>query len=114
MEKFIKIIDIFLLNYTNYEDGKYELECDYGEIIFLKNSRKLNVLIINGIYIKPDYRNQSICKNILYYLIEKCSNNFQYLCIESVLSKILYNFLLRFKYQNKQFILKKEGFFYKL
>jgi hypothetical protein len=114
MEKFIKIIDIFLLNYPNYSNGKYELECEYGDIIFFKNSRNPNVLIINGIYIKPEYRNQRFCKNIICYLINKCSNNFQYLCVESVISKILYDYLLRFTYQNKHFILRKNGFFYRL
>lgn len=114
MEKFVEIIDTFLLNYSNYNDGKYELECEYGEIIFFKNNRKQDVIIIYGIYIKPEYRNKGFCKNILYHLIDKCSKNFQFLCVESVLSKILYDYLLRFEYKKTHFILKKDGFFYKL
>lgn len=125
MEKFIEIIDTFLLNYSNYNNGTQSFECDYGEIIFLKNGKNMkhiknkkvkkeDTIIIHGIYIKPEYRNKGFCKNILIHLIDKCCKNFQYLCIQSVISKILYEYLLRFEYNSKNFLLKKDGFLYKL
>lgn len=114
MEKFLELIDDFLLNYSTYNHGKHEFECEYGEVIFFKNSKKKDTIIIHGIYIYPEYRNKGFCKNILIYLIDKCSKTFQYLCIQSVISKILYDYLLRFEYKNKHFILKRDGFFYKL
>jgi RimJ/RimL family protein N-acetyltransferase len=125
MEKFIEIIDTFLLNYSNYNNGTQSFECDYGEIIFLKNGKNMkqiknkkvkkeDTIIIHGIYIKPEYRNKGFCKNILFHLIDKCCKNFQYLCIQSVISKVLYEYLLRFEYNSKKFLLKKDGFFYKL
>jgi hypothetical protein len=49
----------------------------------------------------------------LYYLIDSAKKyNFKYFCVQSVLSKILYEYLLRFKYNNKGFNLKKIGFVY--
>ena len=117
MEKFIEIIDSFLFNYSNYNHGKCEFECEYGEIVFFKKNnknKKKNTIIIHGIYINPEYRNKGFCKNILFYIIDKCCQNFQYLCIQSVISKILFEYLLRFNYKNKYFLLKKEGFVCKL
>jgi hypothetical protein len=119
MEKFIEIIDTFLLNYSNNNNGTHSFECEYGEIIFFKNGKNMknikeDIIIIHGIYIKPEYRNKGFCKSILNDLIDKCSNKFKYLCVQSVVSKILYEYLLRFEYKNKKFILKKDGFFYKL
>jgi GNAT superfamily N-acetyltransferase len=110
MEKFIEIIDTFLLNYSNYKHGKYEFECEYGELVFYKNNMNKNTIIIHGIYIKPDYRNKGICKNILNYLIDICSKQYKYLYIQSVISKILFEYLLRYNYKKKFFLLKKEGF----
>ena len=44
--------------------------------------------------------------------IDKGSQNFKSLCVESVLSNILYEYLLRFEYKNKNFKITKYGFFY--
>jgi len=116
MEDFKQIIDTYLFNYEKYENGKINFECKYGELIFIKNNN--NFLTLFGIYIFPEYRQKGLCRNILYYLIENSCNvnssKFKYLCIESVMSKILYNYLLRFKYKNKQFKLSKNGGFYYL
>ena len=80
-------------------------------IEFIKNPKKLNkkILIIHTIYIKIEYRNQGYCKNFIKYLIDK-SDDKTCIIIQSVLSKILYDFLLRFEYNNQKFLLKKEGF----
>jgi hypothetical protein len=112
MEKFKEIINTYLLNYPIYKKGKVIFECEYGELIFLKNNS--DILTVFGIYINPQYREKGLCRDILYYLIDNTSNNFKYICIESVLSKILYEYLLRFEYKNKGFKLIKTGFIYKI
>lgn len=112
MEKFSEIIDTYLREYSIYQNGKVEFECQYGELIFLKGNP--DILNLYGIYIYPEYRQQGLCRNIIYYLIDKGSNTFKYLLIESVLSKILYEYLLRFKYKNKAFKLITDGFIYKI
>jgi len=114
MEKIIKLIDNYIKNYNNYGIGKHSLECEYGEIIFYKDKKNINNMIVQGIYIKPEFRKQGLCKSIFNYIIENFSSKFKYFCVQSVISKILYEYLLRFEYNNKHFILKKNGFFYKL
>lgn len=109
MDKFKEIIDTYLINYANYEKGKVPFECEYGELIFRKDTN--NTLILFGIYIIPEYRKKGLCRNILHYLIDNSAKHFNLLCIESVLSKILYEYLLRFKYKDKNFQLKKQGWF---
>ena len=112
MEKFTEIIDTYLLNYDSYEKGKVEFDCDYGELIFFKEN--YNRLILFGIYIVPEYRKHGFCRSIIQYLIDKSKGQFKYILIESVISKVLYEYLLRFKYQDKKFKLVKEGFIYKI
>lgn len=112
MEKFKEIINTYLLNYSTYKKGKIIFECEYGELVFLKN--KSEICILHGIYIFPQYRNKGLCRDILHYLIDNTSNYFKYICVQSVLSKILYEYLLRFEYKNKRFALVKTGFMYKI
>ena len=112
MDKFKEIIDTYLINYDKYEKGKVPFECEYGELIFRKDDN--NTLIIFSIYIIPEFRKKGICRNILQYLVDNSASRFKYLCIESVLSKILYEYLLRFKYKDKKFQHKNVGWFYKL
>jgi hypothetical protein len=112
MEQFKKIIDNYVLNYNIFQAGKVSFDCDYGELIFFKeNSSKL---ILYGIYIFPQYREKGLCRSILYYLIDKSFIKFKYVCVQSVLSKVLYEYLSRFTYKNKQFKNTKSGFSYKL
>ena len=112
MSTLIELIDTYLLNYSTYNIGKVEFECEYGELVFYKNNS--NTLIVHGIYIFPKHRQKGLCRDILQYLIDKGSQKFKQLCIQSVLSKILYEYLLRFKYKNKQFVNKNSGFCIKL
>ena len=114
MKNFIELIDTYLANYSTYKNGKVELECDQGELIFYK--KKPSVITIHGIYIYPEYRQQGLCRGILQYLIDTLQNlkKFDSLCVQSVLSKILYEYLERFTYKNKKFANKKLGFFYPL
>ena len=112
MKNFIELIDTYLSNYSIYKNGKVELECEQGELIFYK--KKPNIITIHGIYIYPEYRQQGLCRGILQYLIDTLPNfkQFDSLCVQSVLSKILYEYLQRFTYKNKKFANKKMGFVY--
>jgi hypothetical protein len=112
MSTLIELIDTYLLNYNKYNIGKVEFECEYGELVFYKNNS--TTLILHGICIFPEHRQKGLCRDILHYLIDKGSQNFKQLCIQSVLSKILYEYLLRFEYKNKQFLNKQIGFCIKL
>jgi len=112
MEKFKETIDTYLLNYSKYQRGKVVFECNYGELIFLKCD--LENLILFGIYINPAYRKNGLCRDIFHYLIDHSLNKFKRFWVQSVLSKILYEYLLRFKYKNNKFKLVKEGFVYKI
>ena len=112
MEDFIKIIDTYFENYDLYENGKVEFDCYFGELIFFKGNR--NMLTLFGIYICPEYRQKGFCRNILQYLIDKSKGRFKYLFVESVMSKILYEYLLRFRYENIKFKKIYEGFIYKI
>ena len=104
MDEFIKIIDTYLFNYSTYSNGKISFECEFGELIFFKKDP--TILTIFGIYIFPEHRQKGLCRSILEYLIDK-STNFKYICVQSVLSKILYEYLLRFKYKNMKFSLQR-------
>ena len=111
MDDFIESIDKYLSNYSTYEKGKVVFDCQNGELIFYKNNS--NMITLFGIYISSEYRQKGFCRNILYYLIDSAKKyNFKYFCVQSVLSKILYEYLLRFEYKNKKFKLKKLGFIY--
>jgi len=112
MEQFIKIIDTYFLNYDLYELGKVEFNCHRGELIFFKGNP--NMLTLFGIYINPEHRQKGFCRSILQYLIDKSEDKFKYLLIQSVISKVLYEYLLRFKYKNKNFKHINHGFLYKI
>jgi len=111
-ENFKGIIDTYFLNYMEYDYGKVAFECDYGELIFLKT--RYNVITIYGIYFFPEYRQQGLCREILHYLIDIGAPYFKFLCVQTVLSNILHDYLLRFQYKNKNFLKYKDGFYYKL
>jgi hypothetical protein len=112
MEGFIKIIDTYFFNYNLYELGKVEFDCHYGELIFFKGSP--NMLTLFGIYINPECRQKGFCRSIIQYLIEKSKGRFKYVFVESVMSKILYEYLLRFRYKNRKFKRMYDGFIYKI
>lgn len=112
MNQFRDIIDAYLTNYASFEKGKVIFDCDYGELIFYKKNP--NTLILHGIYIFPEYRNTGLCRDILHYLIDQTGDLFHYICVESVISNILYMYLLRFTYKNQKFINTKNGFIYKI
>jgi predicted acetyltransferase len=112
MDQFTEIIDSYITNYDSFEKGKITFDCDYGELTFLK---ELDTnLTIYAIFILPQHREKGYCRNILHYLIDKASGKYQYVCVRSVLSKILYDYLIRFHYKNTKFTITKNGFVYKI
>ena len=109
-DNFYQIIDYYLENYFLLKNKcKYSFECEYGSIEFYKTN-KSNYIIVHEIYIKDIYRNKGFCKDFLKYLIDKCDSKYQ-IVIQSVLSKILYYFLLRFEHNGYKFFVKKQGFY---
>lgn len=107
MESFI---DIFINNYYLYDNGKVEFSNDYGTITFIKISNK-KIVTIFEIFVNPEYRRQGIFTKFIYSTIDKCIKFNYKLLIVSVLSKILYDYLLRLKYNDNIFILTKAGFY---
>jgi hypothetical protein len=114
MDEFTQMIDTYFLNYDLYEKEKISFECDYGELIFLKSDNN-DDLILYAIYIAKKYRKNGLCRSILHYLIDKSSSSkFKNLCVQTVLSKVLYEYLVRFTYKGKKFKNIKDGFVYKI
>lgn len=109
MNQFKPLIDAYITNYSLFETGKVSFDCDYGELTFRKH--KDDTITLYAIYIVPQWRNKGLCREILHYIIDHCST-FTYFKIESVLSKVLYDYLLRFTYKDKKFVLNKKGFIY--
>ena len=112
MEQFTEIIDAYITNYESFEKGKISFDCDYGELTFLKVDD--NILILYAIFIFPQYREKGLCRNILHYLIDVAPTKFKNVCVQSVLSKVLYEYLLRFTYKGKKFKNTINGFIYKI
>ncbi len=112
MNQFEYIIDTYINKYTVYGNGIKSFECDYGELIFFKDIN--DSLILTGIYIVPEFRKKGLCTSILKYIVDKASNKFSNFCVQSVISNILYEYLGRFEYKGKKFVLDLNGFTYKL
>lgn len=108
MTDFIEIIDIYLSRFSTYTSGMVEFECKYGELTFYKP--KSNTIIVHAIYVFPEYRQSGLCRRVLQHLIETTPKIFKKVCVQSVLSNILYNYLLRFTHNNKNFTLSRYGF----
>ena len=116
MDKFASCIDSYVARYDGLEKGKTEFECDYGELVFYKSSNHSNTSVLHGIYIAPKYRHQGYCRSILQYIIDKCmeTGRFTHVCVQSVMSKVLYDYLGRFQYKQKGFRNTPRGFMYNL
>lgn len=112
MNEFEHIIDTYIDKYDVYGNGMKSFECTYGELIFFKDTNK-NIILI-GIYIVPEFRNKGFCKSTLKYIVNRASNKFTNFCVQSVISNILYEYLIRFEYKGKKFVLNSDGFKYKL
>lgn len=100
------IINKYLNEYHILPYGKNEYECKYGNITFIKEN--CNVIIVYEIYIKEQYRRQGMCHDFIVSLIQSRYN----FLIVSVLSKILYYYLMRFNYNGRKFRLTNKGFLF--
>jgi hypothetical protein len=105
-----QLINQWVGQYQSYPIGKTELVNHYGSITWIKDDKFMEKIIVYEIYINPEFRSQGFCKEFLTQLIDIVGQtNAKQIQIQAVLSPILYNFLLRFKYQGKKFkIIKGE------
>jgi len=108
MPSFTEMIDAYLWNYESFEQGKVSFDCDYGELTFIKD--RDDTIVLYAIFVYPEHREKGKCRDAITYIIERAHTRFTYLSIQSVLSKILYEYLLRYSYQGNNFILTKDGF----
>lgn len=114
MNAFQNVLHTYVANYEHYREGKVPFECETGELIFVKTKKKQ--LILFSIYIVPTFRRQGICRQLLQSMVDICVNTkkFDSILVESVLSNILYNYLLRFRYKNYVFQKQNDGFYCKI
>lgn len=106
---FNEIIDCYFEKFDKFQiNKKIEFECELGCIEFFKSSNT-NIIIVHSIYIKEQYRRKGLCEEFIKYLIDNIDDT-KTLIIQSVLSKILYNYLSRFAYNKTIFVIKREGF----
>lgn len=111
-----KIIDQWIKNYKETPYGKIEAENEIGFITWVKESDNLDKIIVNGIYINPEYRRHGYCKQFLIQLIDQVLeyNQTRQIQIQAVLTKILYNFLTRFTYKGKKFKIINDDWTYNI
>lgn len=75
------------------------------EIRFIKVNK--TDIIINSIFVSVEYQKKGILSKFLEYICKNDKINFK---IVDVMSNILYNYLLKFRFNNKKFKLKEDGF----
>lgn len=102
-----QVITKYLENIDKYDIGKVEIECDIGTFQF-RITDNIKEIIVFEIFIFDEYRNNGLCKYFLRTLIDNIDN--KTLCIESVISKPLYNLLSNFKYNDRKFKITSDGF----
>ena len=85
---FIKKLNIWLNLPSDFKANYYTIKSEKGSIILKQNKE----IIIKEIYILPDFREKGILKEIIKFFE---SNKFRgnKIKIQSILSKILWNFL---------------------
>ncbi len=105
-----QIINTWIKTNSTYPEGKTSFENDYGVITFRKDLKQTNITLVFEIYIREEYRSQGLCRDFLQKLIDLAPT--KKIGVEAVLSKILYNYLLRFKYKGKKFKLIDGTFVY--
>jgi len=105
-----QIIDTWITTNSTYPEGKTSFENTYGAITFRKDLKQLNTTIVFEIYFREEYRNKGLCREFLQKLIDKTPT--KNVGVECVLSKILYNYLCRFRYKGKKFKLIDGTFVY--
>lgn len=102
------IIDTYINKFNEYPNGKISFDCEIGTLTFIHDSS--NTLILFEIYVKMEYRNQGNCKTTIDNLINKSILNNMKFRVVCVISKILYNFLKKYKSIYGKFLIKGDGF----
>jgi len=91
----------------------FEYETIEGSLRFVKNDS--NMIIIDEIYVKKEFRQRGILKifleHVTNYMIKNKNKQFM---IQSVISKILYDYLIRYEKNGCKFMLTKSGFLLKV
>jgi predicted GNAT family acetyltransferase len=110
MYTFISAFDNYMSIFDSTEKKSYEYDTIEGELRFVKiNSTDI---ILNSIYVKPELRGRRILEKFLFHVVKYIKQNkLKHFWIVDVLSKILYGYLLRFKYNDCRFKLHQKGFF---
>lgn len=110
------IIRSYIHNRSYIQPDKHVYEYELGELIFWGGSS--TAITVFGIYFHPEKRNQGLCRGLLQNLIDqiqefnaslKKKKKIHKLIITCVLSKVLYEYLGRFRYKNRQFIQYSNG-----
>jgi hypothetical protein len=104
MYSFQTAFDDYIKNKTIHDYDTIE-----GNLRFVKNRH--NDIIIDVIYIKECFRRRGLLKKFLCYIVDHVDviRNEKFMIV-SVLSKILYDYLLRFEYNGWKFKLIYDGF----
>lgn len=101
----------FITAFNDYAENKLTPEYDTieGNLRFVNNND--NLIVIDAIYVKECFRQRGILKKFLEHVVNYVSktNKFKFMIV-SVLSKILYEYLERFMYNNHKFKLTRDGF----
>jgi hypothetical protein len=110
MYTFASAFENYISIFDNAEKKSYEYDTIEGELRFVKiNSTDI---ILNSIYVKPELRGIRILEKFLFHVVKFIKqNNLKYFWIVDVISKILYDYLLRFEHDNYKFKLCRKGFF---
>lgn len=104
----------FITAFDNYTDEitkikKYEYDTIEGNLRFVKY--KNNIIVIDVIYVKECFRRKGILKKLLFHVVNFIDNNkHKKFIITSVISKILYNYLINFEHNGYMFKLTRDGF----
>jgi len=102
MYSFITAFDDHIKNKVIYDYNTIE-----GNLRFVKNK---SIIIIDVIFLHECFRRRGILKKFLHHVVNSVKIfKFKFM-IQSVLSKILYEYLLRFNYDGHTFKLCKDGF----
>lgn len=101
----------FITAFNDHVENKstHEYDTIEGNLRFVINNK--NLIIIDVIYVKECFRQKGILKKFLQHVVDYSSNTTQIkFMIVSVLSKILYEYLERFTYNDHKFKLTRDGF----
>jgi hypothetical protein len=95
----------YLMKHEKLPTGNSEYNTIEGYLRFVKGNN--NDVVLDVICVKEEFRQRGILTNFLKYIIDKQIPN---VWIVSVISDILYHYLMRFNYNGYRFKLCRIGF----